>query len=80
MVTSGHMMPVYLMEMSKEFDGYPGSQPMSPREEADGLLGSIEATKKTIREHKANGWDASEFEVHLKSLEQRFKKAQEKIK
>ncbi|MBI2065190.1 MAG: hypothetical protein HYT62_04010 [Candidatus Yanofskybacteria bacterium] len=44
----------------------------------NGLKEAIGVTERKIAEHKANNWDASELEVHLKSLEQRLEAAKKK--
>lgn len=65
------------MEKEPHFGFPPGK---SSEELIAGLQEAVEATKRRIAEHKANKWDFSEFEFHLKSLEQRLDKAQKKIK
>lgn len=42
-------------------------------ERLNGLKSAIESTKARIEEHKIKGWDASEFEKHLKNLEEQLK-------
>lgn len=66
------------MENKKEFN--PGIPPQDPHEEIVGLRDAIEATKRRIMKYKANKWDFSEFEFHLKNLEQRLEAAQKKIR
>ncbi|MBI4158400.1 MAG: hypothetical protein HY505_02170 [Candidatus Yanofskybacteria bacterium] len=65
--------------MKKEREPHYGFPFGKPREElVEGLQGAIEATKRSIAEHKANSWDTSELEAHLKSLEQRLEVARKK--
>lgn len=45
----------------------------SKEERLNGLKSVIESTKARIEEHKIKGWDAYEFEKHLKSLEKQLK-------
>lgn len=54
--------------------------PNNPHEEVTGLKEAIEATKKRVAKHKADDVNVTEFEMHLKSLEQQLEAAQKKIK
>jgi len=73
MVIHGSTIPFYLMEKSREFSG--GRPPQNPKEQAEGLSGAIEATKKRIAEYRAANADVSDLETHLKNLEKRLKLA-----
>lgn len=46
----------------------------SKEERLAGLKSAIESTKARIEEHKIKGWDASELEKHLGSLEEQLMK------
>lgn len=50
--------------------------PEDPREEIADLERAINKTQETIKEYKDKEWDASEFEIHLKS----YKKLLEEVK
>lgn len=71
MVVGSAMVSFYLMEKSREFS--PGRPPQNPKEQAEGLSGAIEATKKRIAEYRAANADVSDLETHLKNLEKRLK-------
>ena len=46
----------------------------SKEEKLSGLRSAIDSTKARIKEYGAKGWDTSEFQGHLKSLEEQLKK------
>lgn len=63
--------PFYLMKHLKE--PHSDKPPEDPRIKILGLNKAVEATEKSIREYKAQKWDASVFEAHLRVLEQCIK-------
>lgn len=76
---------IYICHMTKEF--HPGISPTEKdnptredfKEEIDGLIEAINATKKRIETYK-NGVSVPDLEVHLKSLEERLGRSQRRKK
>lgn len=62
--------------MEREFN----KLPVDPKERVRGFEQAIEATKKTIKEYRADGADTSELEVHLRGLERGLAGAESDIK
>ena len=64
------------MSHVKEFR--PGTPPADSKENIAGAEEAIEKTKKKIAEYKTEGLNASEFEFHLKRMEQYLKNLKNK--